>query len=192
MTTTDLDELLDASRPATAADDPRITALLAPLSAAARDAAVEPATTRVPGRRRASLPLVAVALGGSLLLGAGALVEGLQPDHQAHAEIVFVLPDDPFVDDGVGAPARCTAVLLFDVVDDGAHEQEAVETAVASRDWSALGSQLADVVRQGRGEAGLGADVVDALDAGLRSALDPALVGTARYGGVSLTCGGAA
>jgi len=187
MTNTNLDEILGRSRPATAENDPDLLALVAPMSDAARTE-VREASRSKPGSRRPGRPLLAVALGGSLVLGGGAFVESLQPGYEARATIAFALPGDPFIDNGDSAPTRCLAGVRFDV-SGGAAAQDHVEEAVEGSDWSALESRLAALVQSGRGETGLGQSVVDTLDTGIRSTLDPQLVGSARYGGASLTCG---
>ena len=187
MTNANLDEILSKSRPATAENNPDLLALIAPMSAAARTEARE-APRRTTRLRRPGRPLLAVVLGGSLLLGGGALVESVQPDYEAHATIAFALPGDPFIDHGDSAPTRCLAEVRFDV-SGGTAAQDVVEEAVEGSDWSALEARLAALVQSDRGDTDLNQSVVNTLDTGIRSTLDPRLVGSARYGGVSLTCG---
>ncbi|MET4052659.1 hypothetical protein ABID81_002029 [Frigoribacterium sp. PvP054] len=187
MTNANLDEMLSRSRPATAENDPDLLALIGPMSAAARIEARKVPRPTTAFRRR-GWPVLAVVLGGSLLLGGGALVESLQPDYQARTTIAFALPGDPFIDDGDSAPTRCLADLRFDL-SEGTAAQDRVEEAVAGSDWSVLESRLAALVQSRRGEIDLSRRVVNTLDAGIRSTLEPQLVNSARYGGVSLTCG---
>ncbi|WP_209560913.1 hypothetical protein [Frigoribacterium sp. PvP032] len=189
MTNRNLDDMLNRSRPATAEADPDLLFLIAPMSEAARAEAkkvrVRPRAT--PAFRRPSRPLLAVALGASLLLAGGALVEGIQPNYEARTTIVLSLPGDPFLDDGDSAPAECLATLIFDV-SGGAAEQDKVEAAVQGHDWSGLESQAAALVQSDRGDPDLNKNVVATLDAGVRATLDPQLVGFAQYGGVGLRC----
>jgi hypothetical protein len=188
MTNPNLDEILTRSRPATAENDPDLLVLIAPMSAAARNEARE-GPRRTTALRRPGRPLLAVVPGGPLPLGGGALAESVQPDYEAHTTIAFALPGDPFIDNGDSAPTRCLAEVRFDV-SGGAAARDLVEEAVEGSDWSALESRLAALVQSDRGETDLSQSVVKTLDTGIRSTLARGLVGFARYGGVSLTCGG--